>query len=261
MSGMSELPVLTSPLLEGAEGVRHAFFTRRGGVSTGVYSSLNVGRGSGDEAQAVVENRRRAAAWFGAEASALSTCYQIHSATALVADQRWGDERPKGDAVVTAMPGVVCGALAADCAPVLLADSEAHVVAAAHAGWRGALAGVVEAAVTAMAGLGADRDRIVAAVGPCIGPDSYEVGTDFLDEFMRRAPEAERFFRPGAAPDKRLFDLPSFVLDRLARAGVRRAEWIRRNTCTEPQLFFSNRRAHHRGEPDYGRLLSAIMLA
>ncbi len=250
---------LISPPLAALKGVRHGFFTRRGGVSGGLYASLNVGRGSRDDPVAVAENRRRAAEAFDAPPEALLTGYQIHSAVVLTVDRPW-TEAPEGDGVVTARPGIVCGALAADCAPVLLADPEARVVAAVHAGWRGAIGGVVESAVTAMAALGADPRRTVAVVGPCIGPDSYEVGLDFLARFEADAPEAARFFRPGVTADKRLFDLPGFVLDRLARSGVTNAEWIGRDTLTEEAEFFSNRRAVHRGEADYGRLLSAIAL-
>jgi YfiH family protein len=256
---MSDLPALTSPLLSALPGVRHAFFTRHGGVSTGIYASLNVGLGSKDDPAAVVENRRRAAAHFGAPPESLSTCYQIHSATTVVATAPWGDVRQEGDGVVTQASGVVCGALSADCAPILLADAQAGVVAAVHAGWRGALGGVVVSAITTMTGLGAQPSRIVAVVGPCIGPNSYEVGLDFLETFTAQAPGAERFFSPGATADKRLFDLPAFVLDRLALAGVETAEWIGADTCADED-FFSNRRAYQRGEGDYGRLLSAITL-
>ena len=251
--------VLTSPLLD-LPGVRHAFFTRQGGVSTGIYDSLNVGRGSGDEPADVAENRRRTAGHFGLPVGALSTCYQIHSATALVTDRPWSDERPQGDAVVTATPGVLCGALAADCAPILIADAEGRVVASAHAGWKGALSGVAEAAVAAMAGLGAEPSRMVAVVGPCIGQASYEVGLEFLSAFTAKAPDHERFFAPGATPEKRMFDLPGFVVSRLTAAGVGTTAWIGHDTCAEEALFFSNRRAFKRGEPDFGRLLSAITL-
>lgn len=254
------VPRLTAPLLEGAPGVRHGFFTRRGGVSQGIYASLNVGRGSRDDPTAVAVNRARAAAAFGQPVARLATCYQVHSARAVTAAGAWGDERHEADGVATAAPGLICGALAADCAPILLADAEARVVAAAHAGWRGALGGVVQATVETMTTLGAEPARTLAVVGPCIGPQSYEVGLDFHATFMADAPEAERFFRPGAAVDKRLFDLPGFVIDRLRRAGVGHAEWIGRDTYVEDDLFFSNRRAVHRGEGDYGRLLSAIML-
>lgn len=250
---------LTSPFLD-LPGIRHAFFTRQGGVSTGIYDSLNVGRGSGDEPADVAENRRRAAAHFGLPVSALSTCYQIHSATALVTDRPWGDERPEGDAVVTGTSGILCGALAADCAPILIADAQARVVASAHAGWKGALNGVAEAAVAAMSGLGADPSRMVAVVGPCIGQASYEVGLEFLAAFAAKDPGDERFFAPGQTPEKRMFDLPGFVVSRLKAAGVGTAVWIGHDTCAEEERFFSNRRAFKRGEPDFGRLLSAITL-
>jgi polyphenol oxidase len=184
----------------------------------------------------------------------------VHSATALVADGDWPAGPPQADAVVSATEGVVCGALAADCAPILLADPQARVVAAAHAGWRGALTGVVEATVSRMESLGADRNRLRAAVGPCIGPASYEVGVEFLERFVHFDPAYGRFFGPGAAPDKRQFDLPAFVLARLAAAGVSACEWAGRDTCAEPDHFFSNRRAFKQGEPDYGRLMSAIAL-
>ncbi|MDB5456713.1 MAG: polyphenol oxidase [Caulobacter sp.] len=257
---MLDLPTIQSPLLAAAAGVRHAFFTRRGGVSTGLYESLNLGRGSQDDAADVDENRARAAAWFGAEAADLNTCFQIHSTIAIVADGSWGDVRPEGDAVVSKTPGVVCGALAADCAPVLIADPQARIVAAAHAGWKGALGGIVQAAVDAMVELGGDPERMVAAVGPCIGPASYEVGLEFLERFEADSPGSGRFFAPGQSGDKRMFDLPAFVLDRLRTAGIEQREWVGQDTCAQAELFFSNRRAVLKGEGDYGRLLSAIAL-
>jgi YfiH family protein len=257
---VSALPVLTVPALDALPGVRHAFFTRQGGVSGGLYASLNVGRGSKDDPAAVAENRARAAGHFDVGVEQLSTCYQIHSTLAVTAEGPWGGARHEADGVVTTTPGLVCGALAADCAPVLFADAEARVVAACHAGWRGALGGIVQSTVERMVELGAERDRIAAAVGPCIGPNSYEVGLDFLEAFQAKAPGAERFFRPGVSADKRMFDLPAFVLDRLALAGVSGANWIGHDTCAEEELFFSNRRAVKRAEGDYGRLLSAIML-
>lgn len=257
---MSALPVLTAPALDALPGIRHAFFTRQGGVSTGLYASLNVGRGSKDDPAAVAENRVRAAGYFGVGVDRLLTCYQIHSTIALPADAPWGAAKHEADGVVTRTPGLVCGALAADCAPVLFADPEARVVAACHAGWRGALGGIVQSTVDRMVEQGAERSRIVAAVGPCIGPDSYEVGLDFLQSFQAGAPDAERFFRPGVSAEKRMFDLPGFVVDRLTQAGVGHASWIGHDTCAEEAFFFSNRRAVRRAEGDYGRLLSAIML-
>jgi len=258
---MTALPMrLQSVLLSRAQGVRHGFFTRLGGVSRGLFDSLNVGLGSSDRAEDVLENRRRAAEAFGAPGEALTTCFQIHSATVRIANEPWGLQRPDGDGVVTARPGLLCGTLAADCAPVLIADSRAGVVAAVHAGWRGALGGVVEAAVGAMTTLGARAETMVAVIGPCIGPMSYEVGLEFLANFEGVEPDYVRFFSASDAPDKRLFDLPAFVLARLAAAGVGSMEWIGRDTCAEEGAFFSNRRAFKRGEPDYGRLLSVIML-
>jgi YfiH family protein len=256
---MTELAPLQSTLLAALPGVRHAFFTRQGGISEGLYRSLNVGPGSRDDPAAVEENRARAAAWFGAPPTALVTAYQIHSSIAQVATGPWSPQ-PEGDAVVSTTPGLVCGALAADCAPILIADTGAGVIAAVHAGWRGALGGVIASAVEAMTRLGADPARMVAAVGPCIGPKSYEVGLDFLEAFVREDPGFTRFFSAGASPEKRQFDLPAFVLHRLIQSGVVHAEWIGHDTCADGDLFFSNRRAFKDGEPDYGRLLSAIML-
>ena len=257
---MSDLPTIQSPLLAKAPGIRHAFFTRKGGVSTGIYDSLNVGRGSRDDDANVAENRRRAAEWFGLTPDALNTCFQIHSARAEFAEAPWGAYRPQADAVVTTLSSIACGALAADCAPVLIVDPEARVIAAVHAGWQGALTGVVEAAIEQMTRHGARNTRLTAAVGPCIGPKSYEVGLEFVERFTTDQPSSERFFNAAEKDDKRLFDLPAFVLGRLERAGVTDAEWTGHDTCAGEDLFFSNRRAHQRGESDYGRLLSAIML-
>jgi len=253
------LPVLTSPLLAALPGVRHGFFTRQGGVSAGPYASLNVGPGSGDDAGHVIENRRRAADALGG--GPLITVYQVHSAEVVSVAAPWPGEAPRADGSVTRTPGPILGALAADCAPVLIADPEARVVAAVHAGWRGALAGVVGAAVARMVEAGAAPARMVAAIGPCIGPSSYEVGLEFLAAFTDADAANGRFFAAGASPRKRLFDLPAFVLSRLGAAGVANAEWIGRDTYAEADLFFSNRRALRRGEADYGRLLSAITLA
>jgi YfiH family protein len=252
---------LISPRLAARKGVRHGFFTRRGGVSTAPYDSLNAGPGSRDAPAAVAENRRRVAAVFAAEPARLLTCYQIHSTLVRVAEGPWDGERPEGDAIATAARGLVCSVLTADCAPVLLADAQAGVVAAVHAGWKGALDGVVGSAVAAMVALGARPAEITAAIGPCIAQASYEVGLEFLERFTAHDPGSARFFVAGDTPDKRRFDLPGFVLWRLEQAGVGDAEWIGRDTCAEAEAFFSNRRAFQRGEADYGRLISAIALA
>ncbi|MFC0633390.1 peptidoglycan editing factor PgeF [Brevundimonas balnearis] len=257
---MTDLAPITHPLLDRA-GVRHGFFTRQGGVSQGLYAGLNVGVGSRDDPAAVAENRRRVAAWFGRQADDLATCYQVHSAIVRVAEGPWRGDRPEGDAVATTTPGVICGVLTADCAPVLICDPEGPFVAAVHAGWKGALHDVTHSAVQALEALGAQASRMVAVVGPCIGPESYEVGADFMDQFAHHDPGSERFFRPGAADDKRLFDLPGFVLWRLEQAGVGEAAWTGHDTCPDETRFYSNRRAYRRGEPDFGRLMSAISIS
>jgi YfiH family protein len=250
---------ITHPLLDRA-GARHGFFTRAGGVSTGLYEGLNTGLGSADDPAAVVENRRRVAARMGGAPDDLAGCYQIHSAITRVAEGPWRAGRPEGDAVVSVTPGVICAVLTADCAPVLLADAEAGVVGAVHAGWKGALGGVIPSAVAAMATLGARPDRMVAVVGPCIAPASYEVGADFQDRFEHHDKGSGRFFAAGATPDRRMFDLPGFVLWRLEQAGVGDAAWTGHDTCADEAAFYSNRRAFQRGEPDFGRLMSTIRL-
>ena len=251
------LEPITHPLLDRA-GVRHGFFTRQGGVSAGLYEGLNTGVGSKDDPAAVAENRRRVADHLGGVPDDLAACYQIHSAVARVAEAGWRGDRPEGDATVTATPGVICAVLTADCAPVLLADTGAGVVGAAHAGWKGALGGIVHSTVTAMEALGARPDRMVAVVGPCIAQASYEVGADFQDRFDHHDPGSGRFFAPDETADKRLFDLPAYVLWRLDQAGVGEAAWTGDDTRTNPDRFFSNRRAYLNGEPDFGRLMSAI---
>ncbi|MFN3932502.1 MAG: peptidoglycan editing factor PgeF [Brevundimonas sp.] len=253
---MSLVPI-THPLLARA-GLRHGFFTREGGASTGLYEGLNTGVGSNDDPAAVAENRRRVAAHLGGAADDIAACYQIHSAVARVAEAGWKGERPEGDAVVSAAPGVICAVLTADCAPVLLADAEAGVVGAAHAGWKGALGGIVHSTVAAMQALGARPDRIVAVVGPCIAQASYEVDAAFHDRFDHHNAGSGRFFAPGATADKRLFDLPGYILWRLEQAGVGDAAWTGDDTRTDATRFYSNRRAYLSGEPDFGRLMSAI---
>ena len=253
------LAPITHPLL-GRAGLRHGFFTREGGVSTGLYEGLNTGVGSNDDPAAVAENRRRIAEHMGGTPDDLAACYQIHSAVARVAEAGWKGERPEGDATLTATPGVICAVLTADCAPILLADPEAGIVGAAHAGWKGALDGIVQSTVTAMQTLGAEPRRMVAVVGPCIARTSYEVGADFQDRFHHHDPGSARFFAPGEGPDKRLFDLPAFVLWRLEQAGVADAAWTGDDTRVDAARFYSNRRAFLAGEADFGRLMSAISL-
>lgn len=254
------LQPITHPLLD-LPGMRHGFFTRAGGVSEGLYAGLNLGLGSRDAPEAVAENRRRVADWFGGAPDDLASCYQVHSALARVAEGPWRGDRPEGDAVASRTPGVICGVLTADCAPVLIADPEAACVAAVHAGWKGALADVTHSAVQAMEALGGVASRMVAVVGPCIGPDSYEVGADFQERFTHHDPGSERFFRPGQTAAHRLFDLPGFVLWRLERAGVGQAAWTGDDTAVDEPRFYSNRRAFRRAEPDFGRMMSAIMVA
>ena len=253
------LQPITHPLLA-LPGVRHGFFTREGGVSTGIYAGLNTGVGSKDDPAAVAENRRRVAEHLGGRPDDLAACFQIHSAVARVAVEGWKGERPEGDASVTAAPGVICAVLTADCAPVLLADPEAGIVGAAHAGWKGALHGIVHSTVAAMQALGAEPRRMVAVVGPCISQASYEVGADFQDRFEHHDPGSGRFFAPGESADKRLFDLPAFVLWRLEQAGVGEAAWTGADTRADAVRFYSNRRAFLDGEADFGRLMSAISL-
>lgn len=256
---MPGLKPITHPLLDRA-GVRHGFFTREGGVSTGLYEGLNTGIGSKDDPAAVAENRRRVAEHLGGTSDGIAACYQIHSAVARVAEAGWKGERPEGDAAVTAAPGVICAVLTADCAPVLLADPEAGVVGAAHAGWKGALGGIVHSTVAAMEALGARPARMVAVVGPCIAQASYEVGADYQERFEHHDPGTGRFFAPGAAADRRLFDLPGFVLWRLEQAGVADAAWTGHDTRVDAARFYSNRRAYLAGEPDFGRMMSAIRI-
>ncbi|MDQ3124765.1 MAG: peptidoglycan editing factor PgeF [Pseudomonadota bacterium] len=253
------LTPITHPLLNRA-GVRHGFFTRQGGVSTGLYEGLNTGVGSKDDPAAIAENRRRIAEHLGGVPDDLAACFQVHSAMTRVAVEGWKGARPEGDAAVTATPGVICAVLTADCAPILLADPEAGVVGVAHAGWKGALDGIVHSTVTAMQALGAEPRRMVAVVGPCIAQASYEVGADFQDRFDHHDPGSARFFAPGETADKRLFDLPGFVLWRLEQAGVADAVWTGDDTRADATRFYSNRRAYLAGEADFGRLMSAISL-
>jgi YfiH family protein len=249
---------VTADNLAALAGIAHGFFTRAGGVSQGGYASLNCGFGSHDDPEAVRENRARVAAHTGA--TSLISAHQVHGTVAVAVDEAWAHEaRPKADAIVTAKPGLAVGVLTADCAPVLFADREARVVAAAHAGWRGALAGIVEATVAEMERLGATRKRIVAAVGPCIGQPAYQVGPEFEQAFLERDPANAVFFmrpEPGARPH---FDLSAYVGRRLDLAGIAGNQTLSFCTCADPE-FFSYRRSQAHKEPDYGRQISAIVL-
>ncbi|MFQ5775458.1 MAG: peptidoglycan editing factor PgeF [Kiloniellaceae bacterium] len=253
--------MLTIGPLDELPGVRHAFFGRGGGVSEGPYRSLNCGFGSGDVAANVAENRARAMARIDLDHDRLVTAYQVHSNRVAVVERPWPRDRaPQVDALVTTRPGVALGVLSADCAPVLLADPKAAVVGAAHAGWRGALAGIVEAVVEAMVELGARRADIVAGIGPTIGRRSYEVGPEFPAPFMEQARDNRDFFRPAPRDGHFMFDLKGYVARRLAAAGVGNAQILPGDTCTQEARFFSYRRARLRGQRDYGRGLSAIYL-
>lgn len=243
------------------DGIRHGFFTREGGVSQGIYAALNCGPGSGDDPEAVVENRDRVARRLGWTGADLLSLHQVHSATVVTVEQPWAPgERPRADAMVTDRPGLVLGVLAADCAPILFADPEARVVGAAHSGWRGAVARIGVATVEAMEQLGARRERIRAVVGPCIGPDSYEVGPDLVAAATAAAPENARFFRPGAPPDRSMFDLKGLIGSHLSALGLAAVRVMPDDTLADEQRFFSYRRTTQRGEPDYGRMISAIVL-
>jgi polyphenol oxidase len=254
--------MITLPSLADAEGVRHAFFTREGGVSDGIFASLNCGFGSSDAPENVAENRARAMAAIELETDRLVTCYQVHSAEAVEVRRPWRRaDNPRADAMVTNVPGIALGILTADCAPVLFADDEARVVGAAHAGWRGAVGGVVDATVAGMVRLGAAPARIRAAVGPCIGRRSYEVGPEFPAPFLADDPANARFFVPAPRAGHFLFDLGGYVEARLRRAGIGRVERAPHDTAAEEARFFSYRRSCLKGEPDYGRFLSAIALA
>ncbi|TPI36188.1 peptidoglycan editing factor PgeF [Mesorhizobium sp. B3-1-9] len=248
-----------SPLLEKAQGMRHGYFTRIGGVSDGIYRGLNIGTGSSDDQTLVAENRRRVADWMGVPADHLLTAHQVHSPDVIVAREPFPGPRPKADAIVTDRPGIAVGASTADCGPVLFADAEARIIGAAHAGWKGAFTGVLENTILAMEGLGARRERIVAVLGPSIGPDNYEVGPEFVARFVEADADNPRYFRPSTTAGHSMFDLNQYTVDRLRKAGVT-AEGLGRCTYAEEDLFYSYRRTTHRKEADYGRQVSAIVL-
>ncbi len=248
------LDILTSDLLQPAT---HGFFTRKGGVSTGPYAGLNCGLGSGDEVQHVLTNRLRVSATIGVER--LESVHQTHSADVLIVDTPVKEPRPEADALVTQTPGLALTILTADCQPVLFYDPQAKVIGAAHAGWRGALDGILEATLAAMQRLGAHISRIHAVIGPTISANAYEVGPEFRDRFLADDPDTAQFFFQGDA-DRFQFDLPSYGLWRLRRAGVGQATWTGHCTYTDSESFYSYRRACHDGASDYGRLISAIRL-
>lgn len=241
-------------------GISHGFFGRRGGVSAGIYASLNCGPGSGDDRSLVLENRRRAAESLGPGAQ-LATLYQFHSAEALTVTAPWDiADNPRADGMATRVPGLALGILTADCAPVLFCDPRAGVIAAAHAGWQGAFSGITDSVIAAMQELGAQVPHIRAAVGPCIGRDAYEVGPEFYARFVTAEPANAGFFTTSPEIGKWHFDLPAYVANRLKRAGITSVDVIARCTYSGEDDFFSYRRTTHRREPDYGRQLSAIVL-
>ena len=256
------VPSIAAPTLTAVPRLRHGYFTRAGGTSAGIYASLNCGIGSADNADLVRANRASVAAELGVSPERLLTPYQIHgTAVATVAEPFPPDRRPRADALVTATPGLAIGIGTADCGPILFADPIAGVVGAAHAGWRGALDGILEATVAAMAKLGATPSRIVAVLGPTISARSYEVGTDFRDRFIAAGADNGRFFSTGDRPGHAFFDLPAFIGERLRRLQLGSVTDLGLCTYEDAVRFFSFRRATHRSEPDYGRLLSAIGLA
>lgn len=249
------LDIITHDLLK---GIQHGFFTRAGGASSGIFKGLNCGFGSSDQHDIVAINRGRVAAALDVAPLALVGVHQIHSADVVTVTDATA-ERPKADALVTATPGVAISVLTADCQPVLLADRDAGVIGAAHAGWQGALNGVLDATVDAMVTLGAKREAIVAVIGPSISQRAYEVGTDFAERFIDMDTHNARFFANGKA-GKMQFDLPAFGLSRLRAAGIKDAAWTRHCTYSDPDRFYSYRRSTHKKEADYGRLIAAIRL-
>ncbi len=249
------LEILTSDALN---PFRHGFFTRRGGASSGVFAGLNCGTGSSDQSEIVSINRARVAEAMDVAPDHLVGVHQVHSATVVTATAP-SEDKPRADALVTRTPGLALSVLTADCQPVLFGDAEAGVIGAAHAGWRGALDGVLDATVDAMVDLGAQRERITAVIGPTISQRAYEVGPEFMDNFLNEDPTFARYFAQGDG-DRLLFDLPGFGLNRLRAAGVGHAEWTRHCTYSDPQRFYSYRRTTHAKEADYGRLIATIAL-
>jgi len=257
---MPNPPVKLAAVLDGLQGISHGFFGRRGGVSTGKYASLNTGCGSDDNSAHVAENRRRVAQAIGTTPESLLSNYQTHSTKIVVADKLWQEgEQPKADGIVTKTPGLAISALSADCAPILLVDEKAGVIGAAHAGWRGALAGVTDETIKAMVSLGAQRENIVAAVGPCIGPEHFEVGPEFVSEFISENFANAELFKQGKG-DRSYFDIKSYLVRKLLAAGVGQATALPDCTYAASDAYFSYRYNCHNNIPDYGRNISVIML-
>ncbi|WP_342360695.1 peptidoglycan editing factor PgeF [Terrarubrum flagellatum] len=254
---MTDAVFISAPELTEIAHLRHAFFTRQGGVSGGIFASLNGGIGSNDEREHVLENRARMCRALGVAENRLVTVHQVHSPDVIVVERQHPGERPKADAMVTTTPGIAIGVAHADCGPVLFADRRRRVVGAAHAGWKGAFTGVLENTIAAMEKLGAQREDIVAVLGPTIGPKSYEVGPEFVARFRESDAAFLRFFSPSQKEGHAMFDLPAFIIMRLERTGVTAVNFAS-DTYANEELFYSYRRSVHCNEPDYGRLISAI---
>ncbi len=252
--------MITDQTLSTCANIRHGFFTRTGGVSEGLYASLNTGKGSDDKPHRVAENRSRVAHCFGRDVSDLITLYQTHSRDVVVVRSTSIPVDVRGDALVSDEPGHILGVQTADCAPVLLCDPVAGVVAAAHAGWLGAFRGIISATVGRMIKLGARTEQIVAVVGPAIAQNSYEVGPEYFERFINAGKENDRFFVPANRRNHFMFDLPSYVLHRLRACGIINCRWTGHDTCDDQANFFSYRRSRQRGERDYGRQISCIQL-
>jgi YfiH family protein len=254
--------MIEAPDLKSASSVRHGFFTRQGGHSAGLFASLNCGFGSGDDKPTVARNRAEVGDRLGVAGGKLLTAWQWHSADVIIADAPWDVLKPpKGDAIVTTKPGIAIAVLTADCAPILFADAERYIIGAAHAGWKGALAGVSDATIAIMEKKGARRERMTAVIGPTISQKAYEVGPDFAAQFVAEAPDNADFFKPSMRPRHQMFDLPAYLKRRITRQGVGRVIDMGMCTYFDEDRFYSFRRATHRNEKNYGRQISAIVLS
>lgn len=256
---MSELGIKFTPTFDGIEDIAHGFFGRAGGFSTGIYQGLNTGRGSNDNPAHVTENRRFVAETLGTDEPKLLSAHQCHSTDVIIADSPWVDGRPKADAIVTQTPGIAVSALAADCAPILFVDPVHRIIGAAHAGWRGALAGITDKTIEAMESIGAERQHIRAAIGPCIGPENFEVGPEFVAAFLADNPSTKNLFKPGNL-DRSYFDMKSYLVGRILDEGISSVSALPDCTYAQNSDYFSYRHNTHNGISDYGRNISAIML-